>query len=243
MGTRTREKSTELLGVVHSDLCMPMQTTGLNGERYFVTFIDEMSGPVSITLWNSQGGALTAFLSCCGRAEKRSGHQIRAFRSDGRGEYINRKFKNYLKEGGIQHIVSPPYTTSQNGLAERMNRTIMENARCILEDSGLGNEFWGYAVFTSAHIHNRVPPHSHIDISPLEHRTGKVPEIGHLQIFGATTWVHVPTEQRQKLDPKSVRCLLVGYEEDAGTRGLTGYMILSGNRLSCHEMSLLMNPL
>ena len=32
------------------------------------------------------------------------------------------------------------------------------------------------------------------------------------------TWVHVPSEKRQKLDAKSVRCLLVGYEEDAGSR-------------------------
>lgn len=99
-----------------------------------------------------------------------------------------------------------------------MNRTIMENARCILEDSQLGKEFWGYAVLTSAHIHNQLPSRSHNNISPLEHWTGKMPEIGHPRIFGAMPWVHIPTEKRRKLDPKSVKCILVGYEEDAGTR-------------------------
>jgi len=217
-GTQTRQKSAEILGVVHSDICGPMQTTRLNGERYFVTFIDEMSGRVSISLLNSKDETLSAFRSYRARAEKSSGTAIRAFRSDGGGEYINRGFKKYLDEAGIQHIVSPPYTPSQNGLAERMKRTIMENARCILEDSGLGKEFWGYAVLTSAHIHNRLLSHSHNNISPIEHWTGKLPEIGHLDIFGATTWVHVPSEKRQKLDPKSVRCVFVGYEEDAGTR-------------------------
>ena len=94
----------------------------------------------------------------------------------------------------------------------------MENARCILEDSGLGKEFWGHAVLTAAHIHNRLPSRSYNNLSPLEHWTGKLSKIGHLRIFGSTTWVHVPSERRQKVDPKSVRCVLVGYEEDTGSR-------------------------
>ena len=53
-GTKSREKSAEILDVVHGDLCGPMQTTGPNGERYFITFIHERSGLVSITLLNSK---------------------------------------------------------------------------------------------------------------------------------------------------------------------------------------------
>ena len=194
-GTKAREKATEILAVVHSDLCGPMQTVGLNGERYFVTFIDETCGRVSITLLRSKDGTLTAFKDYRARAEKKSGREIRALRTDGGGEYRNREFEKFLIEAGIQHLVSPPYTPSQNGLAERMNRTIIEYARCILEDSHLGKEFWGYAVLTAAHSHNRLPSRSHSNISPLEHWTGKQPEIGHLRVFGATACVHVPGEK------------------------------------------------
>ena len=123
-----------------------------------------------------------------------------------------------MDAAGIQHIVTPPYTPMQNGMAERMNRTLMESARCILEDSQLGKEFWGHAVLTAAHIHNRLRSHSYQDKSPIEHWTGKIPGIGHLRVFGSMTWVHVPSEKRQKLDPKSARCMLVGYEEDARLR-------------------------
>ena len=195
-GTKQREKPTELLAVVHSDICGPMQTVGLNSERYFITFIDEMGGRVSISLLKSKDGVLTAFQSYRSRAEKISGKEIKALRSDGGGEYLNREFKRCHSEAGIQHIVSPPYTPSQNGLAERMNRTIIENARCILEYSQLGKEFWGCAVLTAGHVHNRLPSRSHNNISPLEHWTGKLPEIGHLRVFGATPWVHIPTEKR-----------------------------------------------
>ena len=216
--TKAREKPSELLSVVHSDICGPMQTTSLTGERYFVTFTDEMSGRVSICLLQTKDGVLEAFQAYRARAEKSSGKEIKAFRTDGGGEYLNGKFKTYLKQAGIQHIISPPYSPQQNGLAERMNRTIMESARCMLEDTKLDKRFWGYAVLTAAHIHNRLPSRSHDNLAPLEHWTGKAPAIGHLRIFGSTAWVHVPKETRQKLDPKSVKCVLVGYEEDAGSR-------------------------
>ena len=172
-GTKQCKEPPELLGVVHSDICGPMQTLGLNGERYFVTFIDEMSGQVSMSLLKSKNGVLTVYQSYRSRAEKSSGKEIKALWSDGGGEYLKREFKKYLGEASIQHIVSPPYTPSQNGLAKRMNRTIMENARCILEDSQLGKEFWGYDVLTARHVHNRLPSRNHSDISTLEHWTGK----------------------------------------------------------------------
>jgi len=125
----------------------------------------------------------------------------------------------------------------------------MENARWILEDLHLGKEFGGYAVLTAAHIHNRLPSRtgSHSNISPLEHWTSKQPEIGQLRVFGCTTWVHVPGEKRQKLDPKSVRCLLVGYEEDAGTQVYRLYnpensKILVSRDVIIDELSVIGNP-
>ena len=42
-GTKAREKADEILQVVHSDMCGPIQTPGLDGERYLVTFIDDKS--------------------------------------------------------------------------------------------------------------------------------------------------------------------------------------------------------
>jgi len=233
--TKEREKPPELLRVVHSDLCGPMQTTSINGERYFITFTDEMSGRVSIYLLPTKDRALAAFQAYRARAEKSSGKEIKALRTDAGGEYLNQQFLQYLKEDRIRHIVSPPYSPAQNGLSERMNHTIMEGARCLLEDAKISKEFWGHAVLTAAHIHNRLPSTSQRGISPIEHWTGKAPSIRHLRIWGSTTWVHIPKERRRKLDPKSVKGILVGYEEDAGTKVYRVYdpeskrLVLSGD--------------
>ena len=122
--TKEREKATELLSVVHSDICGPMQTPSVNGERYFITFTDEKSGRVSITLLKNKDGALASFQAYRSRAEKASGQTIKALRTDRGGEYLKNELKKYLVGAGIQHIVSPPYTPTQNGIAERVNRTV-----------------------------------------------------------------------------------------------------------------------
>ena len=47
-------------------------------------------------------------------------------RSDNGGEYVNREIEEYLKENGIHHQLTVPHCPSQNGVAERKNRTLVE---------------------------------------------------------------------------------------------------------------------
>jgi len=143
---------------------------------------------------------------------------IKALRTDGGGECLNKEFKKYVVAAGIHHIVTPSYSPSQNGLAERMNRTIMESAHCLLLDSQISFEFWGHAVLTAAHVHNRLPSRSHNNTSPIAFWTGKEPSIGHLPVFGSTAWLHIPKEKRRKLAAKSLKGILVGYKEEAGSK-------------------------
>jgi len=213
--TGTREKTNVLLEVVHSDICGPMQISTLTCEKYFITFIDEKSGRIAVTLLHRKDQALAAFQAYKARSENEAGRRIQVLRTDGGGEYSGRYFQLYLKQCGIVHSVSPPYSPKQNGLAERANRTLMEGARCMIEDSQLTKPFWGYAVTTAAHIQNRLPSRSHEDKSPLEHWTGETPSIGHLRVFGSVTYMHIPGETRKKLDPQSRKCILVGYDESS----------------------------
>ncbi|MBO1694889.1 hypothetical protein, partial [Bacteroides uniformis] len=106
-----------------------------------------------------------------------------------------------------------PYTPQQNGVAERMNRTLMEKARNMLSGTGLGQEFWVEAVETGCYLVNRSPSSSLEDKTPHEVWTGKKPSISHLRVFGCDAYVHVPKEKRTKLDNKSKRCIVIGYKD------------------------------
>ena len=230
--TGAREKAVELLEVVHSDIGGPMQVNTISGERYFITFIDERSGRIAITLLKSKNKALGAFQAYKIRAEKEAGKEIRAFKTDGGGEYINHQFKSYLRNCGMAYRISPPYTPRNNGLAERANRTLMESARCMIADGQIDKAFWGFAVATAAHIHNRIPSRSYGDISPLQHWTGKPPSIGYLRVFGSVTYTLIPAEKGRKLDPKSAKCTLLGYDEEAESNVYRVYD-QGSNRIFC----------
>lgn len=50
-----------------------------------------------------------------------------------------------------------PYSPQQNGTAERVNRTLMDMARSMLQYAGLPNSFWGDALLHAAWVKNRIP--------------------------------------------------------------------------------------
>ena len=56
--------------------------------------------------------------------ENQSGKKVKALRSDNGGEYISKEFVDFCVEMGIKREFTALYTLSQNGVAERMNRTI-----------------------------------------------------------------------------------------------------------------------
>uniref|UniRef100_H3H9W0 Integrase catalytic domain-containing protein n=1 Tax=Phytophthora ramorum TaxID=164328 RepID=H3H9W0_PHYRM len=109
---------------------------------------------------------------------------------------------------------TPPYTPQLNGVAERMNRTLVECARCMLEHAGLPKTYWGEAVMTATFLRNRCPTRavSH-DKSPHQVWTGKKPLLANLKVFGCHAYVHVPKAKRTKFDARSVRCRFLGYSE------------------------------
>jgi len=144
--------------------------------------------------------------------EKHLGNSILRFRCDnGRGEYDNHLFQEYLASEGITYEPSAPYTQHQNGISKRMIRTIMERARTILPESQLNDSFWAEAVNTSVYLHNRSPTRALQDSTPYQAWHGLQPPLGHLRRFGCDAYDYVPDQRRKKLDAKSRRCIHLGY--------------------------------
>ena len=58
---------------------------------------------------------------------------------------------------------------------------------------------------------NRCTPSRVYNITPHEKFYGKKSNLSHVKIFGSITFVHIPDEKHQKLNPKSEKCIFVGY--------------------------------
>lgn len=76
------------------------------------------------------------------------------------------------------------YTPQQNGLTERMNKTIMNKVRCMLISSGLAKGFWAETTCTAACLINRSPSSSIGFKTPQELWTRKTPNLTHIGVFG-----------------------------------------------------------
>ncbi|GKG16232.1 putative ribonuclease H-like domain-containing protein [Tanacetum coccineum] len=70
-------------------------------------------------------------------------------RSDNGTEFKNRDMLGFCGNKGIKQEYSNARTPQQNGVAERMNRTLIEAARTMLADSLLPTTFWAEAVSTA----------------------------------------------------------------------------------------------
>jgi hypothetical protein len=81
----------------------------------------------------------------------------------------------------------------------------------MLHQKKLDMKFWAEAVSTAVYVKNRTPTSITGDKTPEEVWSGEKPSVKHLRVFGSDAYFHVPRELRSKLDPKSKRCIFVGY--------------------------------
>lgn len=147
--------------------------------------------------------------------EKQLGVSIKAIRSDGGSEYANKNMRNLCEKYGMRHEKSAPYSSQQNGVSERMNRTIIEKVRCLLYDAKLTKGFWGEALSAAVDIINVLPNRSIENKSPNELWLGKKPDVSHFKVFGSKAMIMIPQQKRKKLDKKSMTCILLRRADDA----------------------------
>ena len=80
---------------------------------------------------------------------------MKCLHSENGTEFVNKTVDEMCRRNGIQHQRTVPYSPQQNGVAKRMNRTIMQKARSMLHYKGVSTVWWAEAVNTSVYLINR----------------------------------------------------------------------------------------
>ena len=111
-------------------------------------------GTARPTFSTAKNEAIENFKEFKESVENEFGLKIKALRSDRGGEYISEEFQDFLKENGIKSEPAAAYSPQQNGVAERLNRTLVEAARSMLTHANLSNAFWAEAISTSTYVRN-----------------------------------------------------------------------------------------
>jgi hypothetical protein len=204
------DRQTKVLELVHSDLGDFKNYESRGGKRYYITFVDDCSRFTMVYLLRSKDEAEEMFLKYKAEVENQLDRKIKRLRSDRGGEYDPNTLKAFCEQNGIIHETTAPYTPEQNGIAERKNRTLKNMMNSMLISSGFSDNMWGEAILSACHVLNRVP-HKKLDKTPYEIWKGRAPNLSYLKVWGCLAKVAIPSFKRDKIGPKTVDCIFIGY--------------------------------
>lgn len=206
------------LELVHSDVIGPVQVPSLGGSRYCVPLYDDGSALSLVRFVTAKYEVPSALKEMIAELETVSKAKVERLRTDNGSEFKSKSVQAWLKSKGIKHELTSPYSPESNGKAERLNRTLMDIARSLLQEiyTVSGHErLWAEAMHTANYIRNRMYTSACNDPNktPFEVITGKRPDLSHLRKFGATAYVHIPKEKRKnKFATRATVGILVGFD-------------------------------
>ncbi|KAG8496284.1 hypothetical protein CXB51_009218 [Gossypium anomalum] len=122
-------RASERLQLIHTDVCGPMKTQSLNGNKYSILFIDDYSRYCWIYFLKQKSEVASVFLKFKAAAETETGCKLKILRSDNGTEYTSCRLNKFCDEVGIKHQLTKIYTPQQNGVSERKTRSLMDMAR------------------------------------------------------------------------------------------------------------------
>jgi transposase InsO family protein len=204
----------------HSDICGPITPASSGGFRYFLTFTDDYSKFMFVSLLKSKTEAFAKFQELDALIYNTFGYHINTFRSDNGTEFRNHNFDEYCCAYGITQEFTTPHCPNQNGVSERANLTIMNPVRAMLHTSPLEQIYWDEAVLNVVHTRNRSPSANDSTKTCYELYYGYKPDVSHLQVFGSTCYAITTPYQRRisgnfKLADRAEKCTFLGYSTNS----------------------------
>ena len=209
--------ATALFSIIHSDIWGPCRVTALSGARWFITMIDEHTRMTWTFLMKDKSETAGVFQSFYSMVKTQFHTQIKVLKTDNAKDYFNSHLGSFLTTQGIIHSSSCVDTPEQNGIAERKNRQLLETARAMMFTTNTPKYLWGEALLTATYLINRLPSRPLNYKVPRQVLLDAYPHIHafsgnlNLKVFGCTAFVHLYAHQRSKLNPRSVKCVFIGY--------------------------------
>ncbi|GJR78218.1 retrotransposon protein, putative, ty1-copia subclass [Tanacetum coccineum] len=118
------ERVTDLLGIIHTDVCGPLRHVSRQGASYFITFMDEYSRYGYVYLLKHKHEVFETFKVFKNEVENQLGKTIKALLSDRGRKYISQEFKDFLKACGNVQNLTPSYTPQHNEALETATRIL-----------------------------------------------------------------------------------------------------------------------
>ena len=208
----TSFRATQVLELVHGDLCGPISPPTAGRNRYIFVLIDDHTRYMWTILLEEKSEAFVKFQKFKQLVERETGERIKTFRTDRGGEFTSNEFNSFCDNQGIHRHLTAPYSPQQNGVVERRNRTLMEMTRSIMKAMEVPNYLWGEGVRHATYVINRVATRTLKIMTPYECLKKKKPNVEHLRVFGCVCFARSEAPYLRKLDDRSRTMVHLGVE-------------------------------
>ena len=184
------------------------------GHQYYILFVDDAARYVTVQFLKRKDEASAKVIEYLAYL-RTQGKFPKAIRVDCGKEFINAVLSSWCREHGIEVHMTAPYSPSQNGVAEHMNRTLVELSRTMLTAQSMPEFLWEQAVAHVAYIRHRAYTRTlEGEATPYEAWFRKKPEVAHLQEFSIPVWVLLQGQKvLRKMLLKLKRRAFVGFED------------------------------
>ncbi len=115
---------------------------------------------------------------------------IKVLQLDCSGEYLSNAFDQHLKSASMARRLTVHDTPQLNGVAEWLNRTLVERIQAFTHMSGLPKFLWGKALWHAMWLKNCTAMQALDGLTPHQALLGRAPDLSGLQRWGTTVWVH-----------------------------------------------------
>ncbi len=203
--------------VAVGDVCGPIaQETRADGtiiKLYLSLVVDVSTRRCSARIISSKRDASQHVKDYSLSTQTLTGCPLRRFHTDGGKEYNDAE--RWLEARGTKVTRTPAHTPQHNGIAERMNRTLLSTMLALLEHAKLDPTlFWREALETAVYLRNRTHVDAQHAKTSHELFSGQKPDLSLCRVFGCDVTVHVPSVRRDgKLAPRGESGIFVGYDD------------------------------
>jgi hypothetical protein len=203
---------------IHSDLWGPAPVRTPQHKEYYVSFTDDYSRFSHVYLLRGKDQTFENYKAYEALLNTQYNVKVKTLHTDRGGEFLSDEFTEHLNAAGTTRNLTVHDTPEHNGIAERLNRTLLEKVRAMLHASGLPKNLWGEAVKHAVWLKNRTSTRALPDNkTPYEMVYNKKPNLANLHEFGTKVWVH--DSENSKLEGRSRIGRWLGYDtESSGHR-------------------------
>ena len=183
----------------------------ISGFSYYLVCLDDYSHYCWVFPLRRKSEVHQHLVELTALAQTQFNLPVKCFQTDNGTEFVNTATTTFFAARGTLLRLSCPYTSPQNGKAERTIRTLNNSIRTMLLHASMPPAYWAEALAAACYLLNRRPSSSISHEVPFTRLHGQPPTYSHLRVFGCLCYPNLQATSPHKLAPRSAACIFLGY--------------------------------